>query len=61
MPGDVSTLAIDVGATRTRVALFDGGRVAQRAESPTSKLTAPSGLGDGLVEEAAGKASPADR
>src|SRR5438105_8845203 len=52
MPGDVSTLAIDVGATRTRVALVHGGRVAQRAESPTSKLTAPSGLGDGLVEEA---------
>ena len=52
MPADVTTLAIDVGATRTRVALVHGGRVAQRTESPTARLVAASGLGDGLVEEA---------
>ena len=52
MPADVTILAIDVGATRTRVALVHGGRVAQRTESPTARLVAASGLGDGLVEEA---------
>jgi len=49
MPVDVTTLAIDVGATRTRVALVHGGRVVDRTESPTSSLVAPTGLGNGLV------------
>jgi len=52
MPADVTTLAIDVGATRTRVALVHGAHVADRTESPTSSLVAPSGIGSGLVGEA---------
>jgi len=52
MPAEVTTLAIDVGATRTRLALVHGGRVAHRVESPTSILVAPSGLGNGLAEAA---------
>lgn len=52
MPGDVATLAIDVGATRSRLALVHGGRIAERVEHPTADVVAPSGLGDGLVREA---------
>src|SRR5437588_4478665 len=53
MPASLTTLTIDVGATRTRVALVRGGDVAERVENPTSNLVAPSGIGDGLVREAA--------
>ena len=52
MPDDVTTLAIDVGATRTRIALVRGGRIAERVEESTSRLAAPAGLGEGLVRAA---------
>jgi len=52
MPGDLTTLAIDVGATRTRIAQVIGARVAERVEHPTADVVAPSGLGVGLVREA---------
>jgi glucokinase len=52
MPGDLMTLAIDVGATRTRIALMHGGRIAERLEHQTADVVTPSGLGDGLVREA---------
>lgn len=52
MRGDLTTLAIDVGATRTRIALVRGGRIAERVDHPTADVVAPSGLGDGLVREA---------
>jgi predicted NBD/HSP70 family sugar kinase len=51
MPAD--TLAIDVGATRTRIALVDGGLIGRRWEGPTAELTEPDrGVGDGLVHAA---------
>jgi glucokinase len=53
MPDDATTIAIDVGATRTRVALVRAGRIAERVEHPTMDLVAPSGLGVGLVREGA--------
>jgi predicted NBD/HSP70 family sugar kinase len=52
MPADMPTLAIDVGATRTRVALVSAGAVRDRTEKFTSDLVTPSGLGNGLVREA---------
>ena len=52
MPGDLMTLAIDVGATRTRIALMHDGRIAERLEHQTADVVTPSGLGDGLVREA---------
>src|SRR5690242_9876099 len=52
MPGDLMTLAIDVGATRTRIALMHGGRIVERLEHQTADVVTPSGLGDGLVREA---------
>ena len=52
MPGDLTTLAIDVGATRTRLALVRAGGIAERVERSTAELVMPSGLGDRLVREA---------
>ena len=52
MQDDVATLAIDVGATRTRIALVRGGRIAERVAHPTADVVAHAGLGDGLVREA---------
>jgi glucokinase len=51
MPGD--TLAIDVGGTRTRIALVGGGLIGRRWEGPTAELAAPErGVSDGLVRAA---------
>jgi glucokinase len=51
MPGD--TLAIDVGGTRTRIALVGGGVIGRRWEGRTAALAAPErGVSDGLVRAA---------
>ena len=49
MRADTATLAIDVGATRTRIALFSHGAITTRTDMPTLEL-APrgTGLGDGV-------------
>jgi len=52
MPAESATLAIDVGATRTRVVLVRAGVIAERAERPTPDLVGTAGLASGLVEEA---------
>src|SRR5438874_2216437 len=53
MRADTATLAIDVGATRTRIALLSHGAITTRTDMPTLEL-APrgTGLGDGLVRAA---------
>ena len=53
MRADTATLAIDVGATRTRIALFGHGAITTRTDMPTPEL-APrgTGLSDGLVRAA---------
>ena len=53
MRADTATLAVDVGATRTRIALFSHGAITTRTDMPTPEL-APrgTGLGDGLVRAA---------
>ena len=53
MPGEVTTLAIDVGATRTRIAVMRAGRIAERLDEATSSVAMPAGLPDGLVRATA--------
>ena len=51
MPAD--TLAIDIGGTRTRIAIVRDGRIGRRWEGPTADLAAPRrGVADGLVRAA---------
>src|SRR5438128_227172 len=52
MPVETATLAIDVGATRTRTALVSQGAIVERTEKPTSDLVGRAGLANGLVGEA---------
>ncbi|TMB49922.1 MAG: ROK family protein [Chloroflexi bacterium] len=52
MPAETATLAIDVGATRTRTALVRQGAIVDRTELPTSDLVGRAGLANGLVGEA---------
>ena len=54
MPAETATLAIDIGATRTRTALVRHGTIVDRSEKPTSDLVGTSGLASGLVSEARG-------
>lgn len=52
MPAEIRTLAIDVGATRTRFALVSEGVIGARLEKRTSELTGPYGVVEGVVAEA---------
>ena len=58
MPAETATLAIDVGATRTRTALVSRGAIVARTEKPTSDLVG-AGLANGLVGEGRGLLSGA--
>jgi predicted NBD/HSP70 family sugar kinase len=51
VPVDAVSLAVDVGASRTRVALVDGGGLIARSVRPTRELTGADGtIGPGLIE-----------
>jgi glucokinase len=58
MPDELTTIAIDVGATRTRIALVRAGRIRERLEEATSDLVTPDGLDAGLVRKASALAPP---
>jgi glucokinase len=59
MPAETATLAIDVGATRTRTALVRHSVIVDRTERRTSDLVGAPGLAYGLVGEARGLLSAA--
>lgn len=52
MPAEPATLAIDVGATSTRVAIVRNGTVADRRLRRTTDLRDADGVGTGIVTEA---------
>jgi glucokinase len=50
MPDDLTTLVVDLGATRTRIALVTGGLICERLASATAELVASQGAAvDALV------------